>query len=788
MMAVAKAVEAVPLVGAPVDRVDGPLKVTGAASYPSDVRLPNLAHAALVKSTVAAGRIVRISTGAAEAAPGVLAVITHRNAPALHRGPVGPRFLRGPVGQVALMTMLKRASVGQLFMTSGSPAPPLQDDRILHYGQDVTVVVAETAEQATAAARLIDVEYEADPGPLLDLGDPRAEVLTNPWQLDVKRGHTDSAFASADVQTDETYVTPDETNNPLGLFATVAVWNGDRLTVHDSTQWPYGVRETLATVFDIPEDRVRVLVPFVGGGFGAGLRVWPHVILAALAARVVERPVKLVLTRPQMFTSIGHRPNTRQRVNLGATRDGELVAIQHDATASVALKDDNIELVAYGTAAAYACANVVTEDRQVRLNVACPGFMRAPGAAQGNFALESAIDELAYELKMDPLELRLRNFAEADPQSGLPWSSEALRECYAQGAERFGWSSRSPEPGSMRDGRMLVGFGLAGVSFTYYQAPCSARATVFRDGRARVASAATDVGTGTYTVMAQLAGEILGLGMDRVQFDLGDTEMPMSPWAGGSGLTGALGTAVHDACVRLLQMFLDEVKHDDESPLKGCRIEDIAAADGRLARIDDPSRGEMYADILSRHQLEELSAVGEVGMPRDLLVQGITSSAARFGRLIPTIVRAKGAYAPAGATAAKFVEVQVDPDLGVVRVTRVVSAIDGGRILNEKTARSQIVGGTVGGIGMALFEETLTDRGTGRIANATLGDYLVAVNADVPAMDVIFVGASDPMTPIGTKGIGEIGLVGIAAATANAVFHATGRRIRSLPIHLEQLL
>ena len=780
---------ALPLVGPSEDRIDGPAKVAGAALYPSDVHLPRLAHAALVRSTIASGRIRRIGTEAAGQAPGVVAVITHTNAPRLARGPTGQRFMRGPVGQLVLMTALHRHSVGQLMMTTPSPVSPLQDDRILHYGQPVAVVVAESGEQAVAAARLVEVEYDPDPEPpLLELDDPRAEVLTNPWMLDMARGNVGAGLAAAEVRIDASYATPDETNNPLGLFATVAAWDGDRLIVHDATQWPYGVRETLARVFELPEDHVRVLAPFVGGAFGAGLRAWPHVILAAVAARLVGRPVKLGLTRAEMFTSVGHRPRTRQRVRLGATRRGELVAIDHEATSSTAREDDNVELVAFGAAKAYACPNVATHDRQVRLHIPCPGFMRAPGEAQGNFALESAMDELAYALGLDPLELRRRNDAAVEPQSGLPWSSRGLHECYRQGAERFGWSRRSPEPRSMRDGRMLVGFGMAEVAFQFFQGPCAARASIDRDGRAYVRSAATDIGTGTRTVMTRLSADLLGLSVGRVRFELGDTELPMAPWAGGSGLTGALGAAVHQACMRLVQCFLDLVKNDDESPLKGCTLEQVTTAGGRIVRADHPARGEAFGDILARHGLEELSADGESGTPAAMLVQGIVSSAARFGRVVPAIARKMGARAPAPAFAVKFVEVHVDPDLGTVRVTRVVSAVDAGRILNEKLARSQILGGTVGGIGMALLEETLTDPGTGRIANATLGDYLIPVNADVPEMDVIFVGEPDPLTPIGTKGVGEIGLVGIAAAIANAVFHATGRRVRSLPIGLEQIL
>ncbi len=731
--------ERVRLVGAGVDRVDGPRKVTGSAPYPNDVSFPNLAHAALVRSTIAAGRIRRIATGPAEAAPGVLAVISHENAPKLERGPatrIGPQ-----------------------------PPPPLQDDRILHHGQYVAVVVASTAEQATAAARLVEVDY--DPvEPLLDLDDPRAEVLADPWGLDEQRGDVAAGLEAAEVTVEVTYTTPDETNNPLGLFATVAFWDGDRLTVHDATQWPDNVRAALAGTFGVAEGDVRVLAPFVGGGFGAGLRVWPHVILTALAARTVNRPVKLVLTRPQMFTGIGHRPSTVQHLRLGATRSGELVAIDHQATSSLAMDDDNAEPVTMGTPGAYACPNVATRDQQKRLNIPCPGPMRAPGDAEGNFALESTLDELSYAVAMDPLQLRLRNYAEVHPRLGLPWSSKALRACYQQGAERFGWSRRTPQVGSMRDGRWLVGYGMASVAYAWYQVPCQARASIGRDGKAFVRSAATDIGTGTYTVMTQLSAELLGLGLDQVRFDLGDSDMPMAPQAGGSGLTASLGNAIHATCGKLIQAFLDTVADDAESPLRGCRLGDVTVDGGRIRRADDPDQNEAYTDILARHGLDELTADGDSAplKPQDV------------------------GLAPSGPFAAKFVEVRVDPDLGLVRVARVVSAIDAGQILNQKTARSQIIGGTVGGIGMALLEETVSDPGTGRIANATLGDYLVAVNADVPDMEVLFVGEPDRFNPIGVKGVGEIGLVGVGAAVANAVYHATGRRIRSLPITIDKLL
>jgi xanthine dehydrogenase YagR molybdenum-binding subunit len=728
-----------PVIGVALDRVDAPLKVTGSAHYPNDFAYPGLAHAALVRATIAAGRISAIDTSQAEAAPGVLTVITHITAPQLERGPM---TLLGP-----------------------SPPAPLQDDRILHYGQHVAIVVADTAEQARHAASLVRVEYETTKA-LLDLDDPRAEVVTNPWNLDTERGDVNAGFAAADVVVEGTYTTPDNTNNPLGLMSTIALWQGDSLTVHDSTQWPHNVRTSLAQIFKIPESGIRVLAPYVGGGFGAGLRMWPHVILTVLAAREVGRPVKLVLTRPEMFTSVGHRPHSVMRFKIGATRDGDLVAIDADGLSSVAMEDDDYEPVSLCAAVSYACPNVRTRDRQVRLNIPCPGSMRAPAEGQGNFALESALDELAHSLGMDPLELRLRNFADVDPLSGLPWSSNALRECYERGAERFGWSRRNPEIGSMREGRRLVGYGLAAVSYPAYQVPCQARASLHRDGSAFVRSAATDIGTGTYTVMTQLAAESLGLDVSRVRFGLGDSDMPYSPQAGGSGLTGALGNAVHLACRRLVSEFLDLVREDADSPLRGAKLDDVTVSQGRIHLAGDPARGEAYTDILARHGLEELSADGRSTPPQST----------ELGMAI------------AGAFGAKFVEVRIDPDLGLLRVTRVVSAIDGGRILNAKTATSQITGGTVGGISQAMFEDTATDRETGRIANATFGDYLIPVNADIPDLDVIFVGEPDRATPVGTKGVGEVGLVGLAAAIANAVHHATGRRIRSLPITIDQLM
>ena len=756
------ATEAVDVVGTARDRVDGRLKVMGSATYPIDVTLPGLAHAVLVGSTVTSGRIRRIGVDAAERSPGVLAVITHLNAPALAHASATLR-MGDPIGP--------------------QPLPPFQSDAVLHYGQHVAMVVAEKREQANAAAALIEVTYARDT-PLLSFDDPRTSPVFHPWTPDYDRGNVREALAAADVQVNETYTTAENTNNPIGLFATVAVWNGDALTVHDTTQNPHGARDSLAATFGIDPAGVRVLVPFVGGAFGAGLRVWPHVPLAALAARVTKRPVKLVLTRAQMFTSVGHRPNTIQQLSIGASRDGQLAAIEHVSRSSISMEGELINLITYGTPTAYACPNVSTRATQIRQSIPIPGWMRAPGEAEGSFALESAMDELAYAVGIDPIELRLKNHAHAHPGTGLPWSSNALLECYRQGAECFGWAARSPEPRSMRNGRRLVGYGMARGALGAYQPPCKAVASIRRDGTAFVRSGATDIGCGPYTVMTMLAADCLGVPIERVRFGLGDSAMPRAPQEGGSGLTGALGNAVHTTCVSLVRAIVNLVSDDERSPLKGCRLEGITVRNGGIQITDDPARFETYANILTRHGLDELTVEGESAPP------GETSSATmivRGGRFIPYTAPSTGTRAHAGGYAAHFVEVHVDPDLGTIRVARIVSAVDGGRILNPKTARSQIIGGIAMGIGMALLEETVSDR-TGRLVTMSLADYVVAVNADVRDVEVLFVGEPDSMTPLGTKGIGELAITGMAAAIANAVYHATGTRVRSLPISIEKLL
>ncbi|GAB4054179.1 xanthine dehydrogenase family protein molybdopterin-binding subunit [Catellatospora paridis] len=723
-------------VGKGIDRVDGPHKVTGTAPYASDVTLPGMVHAVVVTSTVGAGTITKIDTSALLTLPGVRAVFTHENFPRLNPS---PDVLFGE-----------------------APTAPLQDGRITFHGQEVALVVADTSQEATEAARLIEITYAAE-APLLDPAAGQPEPL--PLSPDTSRGDTEAGWAAADVRIGATYRTPENTNNPLGLMGCVAAWDGDHLEIHDTTQGTIALRKTLAAMFGVPESGVRVRVPYLGGGFGAGLNQWPYKLLAAGAARELGRPVKLMLTRPQMFRLVGHRPDTEQQVRLGATRDGTLTMIEHRATVLSSIDFLAVGLITSGTGHLYACPNVATVERTVRLNRRYPTSMRAPGEAEGNWAIETAMDELAYELGMDPLELRLRNLAtDLDPASGKPWSSNGVIECCRVGAELFGWSRRDPRPSSMREGDLLLGWGMAAAGFFAYLPMSQARVTVYADGTAAVRSAATDIGTGTYTVITQLAADLLGLHPQQVDCRLGDSDMPASAQSGGSGLASSLSNAVIDAVSHLQGELLTLAGAD--SPLHGLGPDDVVCRDGALCRRDDPSVRVPIADLLAGQGLVEMSGDGRL-RPPDAAAAGMVH---------------------AGAYGARFVEVAIDPMIGRLRVRRVVSVTDGGRILNRKLARSQILGATVGGIGQALFEDTLTDPGTGRVANGTFGDYLVAVSADVPDVEVVFVGEPDRYTPSGTKGIGEIGLVGVAAAIGNAVHHATGRRMRDLPITVDQLM
>jgi xanthine dehydrogenase YagR molybdenum-binding subunit len=581
---------------------------------------------------------------------------------------------------------------------------------------------------------------------------------------DVVRGDP-AALSKAEVAIDETYTIPIEHHNPMELLSTIAEWSGNKLTLHDKTQWVSNTQRHVALVFGLDEEDVHVICPFVGGGFGSSLRPWSHPTVAAMAARAVSRPVKLVVQRSQMFSSHGHRPYTIQRVALGANRDGKLTAIVHEGYAQTSLYEENTEALVNATRMLYESPNCITKYRLVRGNIQTPLYMRAPGESSCLFALDSAMDELAYNLGIDPLELRIRNHADRDPESGLPWSSKSLLECYRRGAEAFGWSRRTLEPGSMREGRYLVGMGMASGTYPVIRFPASACVRVFNDGTAVVQSSGSDMGPGTWTTMAIVGAEGLAMDLSRVRSELGDTKLPKGSVHGISSTTGSIGSAIHEACLAVRAKLLALASRDQRSPLHGAAEDFVTFADGRIVLKSDPARGESYVDILRRSGMESIEAT------------------------VDSNPGAEEKKFSMHAFCAQFVEVRVDAELGVVRVARVVSAVGGGRIMNEKTAVSQLNGGVVGGIGMALLEETLLDHRLGRFVNANLGEYHVPVNADVPSINAFFVEEHDDhVNPIGTKGIGELALVGVAPAVANAVFHATGKRIRRLPITLDKLM
>jgi len=734
------------VVGKPIDRVDGRLKVTGAAHYAAEFPLENLVHAVLIGSSITRGTIKSIDTSDAEKLPGVIAIITHLNAPKLKEMPL--MMQGGAAAEVRL---------------------PLVDGNIYYNGQYIGVVVADTLERAIHAASLVSVAYEEQPF-VTEMEREKAVMPTGPVGFrpaDIARGNLEQGLAEAEVRVEETYTTPTENHNPMETHATTAVWEDDKLTVYDATQYTFGERKSLAAAFGIPEENVRVVCHFIGGAFGCKGGMWSHVPLAAVAARFVGRPVKLVLTRQQMYTGVGHRAETEQQIILGAKRDGRLTAIAHKGISHSCEEalGEFVEAFTIATHLLYATQNLQTSQRIVKVNKGQPTFMRAPGEAPGTFALESAMDELAYKLNLDPIELRLRNYAEINPDTNLPWSSKSLKECYQLGAEKFGWSQRNPTPRSMQDGRYLIGMGMATATYPVYRFPASAVAKIMLDGSVVVQSGTHEMGTGTATVMAQVIADVLGVSVERVRFELGDTNLPKAPVSGGSGTVASVGSAVVGATKAVRAKLLDMARADKRSPLYNIPDTEIHFEDGQIFVKSDKAKSESYVDILKRQNLNLVEASFDVQFDE----QNKKHSMHSFG--------------------AQFAEVRVDQDLGEVRVKRFVGAFGTGRVLNLKTARSQIIGGITMGLGMALFEETVTDHKFGRIINSNLGEYHVPVNADVPAIEAYFVEEEDPhVNAIGAKGIGEIGITGVAAAVANAVYHATGKRIRDLPITPDKLL
>jgi len=736
-------------IGTATSRVDGVAKVTGAAKYAAEFNVPGLAHGSIVSATITKGRVLRIDADAAAQVKGVIAVLTHKNRPPMADSDEAYRDDVAP---------------------SGSPFRPLYDDRILFNGQPVALVVAETSDIANFAASLVRVDYqeEAHVTDLYRRRDDAAPVAapTNPFEAlfapPKPRGAPDQAFAAAPVRHDAEYYVPIEHHNPMELYASTAIVGPDgKLTVYDKTQGVQNVQKYLSHVFNMKPEDVSVMSPFMGGGFGSGLRPSFQVVLAVLAARALRRSVRVMLTRAQMY-EVGYRPAMIQRIAIGANAGGTLESMMHDAITVTSQYEDFHRQETGWSGLLYTCANAKYEAKLARLDLPTSCDMRAPSAASAVYALEAAMDEVAVALKLDPLELRLRCYSDREQHDNRPYSSKALRDCYRQGAAAFGWDKRSPEPRSMRDGSDLVGWGMATGVWEALQVPITVRIALSADGRAEVACATSDIGTGTYTIMAQVAADMLGLPIENITVKLGDSRLPQSPVEGGSWIAASVSNGIVTTAGAIRDELLRLAQQMPNSPLANAASAEVALADAKLMAKGDAARAIPIVDIMRHASVVRIEQ------------EKTTNPVQDNGRAHNT-------------HAAIFAEVKVDEQIGVVRVTRVVNAVAAGRILNTKTATSQILGGVVWGIGMALHEETLIDHKFGRVMNANIAEYHVPVHADIHDIKVIFVDEPDDSNPLGIKGLGEIGIVGVAAAIANAVYHATGKRIRDLPVTLDKV-
>jgi xanthine dehydrogenase YagR molybdenum-binding subunit len=731
-------------IGQPLTRSDGVLKVRGQARYAADNHPPGMLHAVLAVSSIARGRVTFLDVQAAKSHPGVVDVMTSANRPALAEDPdakTNPFMFRLDL---------------------------LQNDGVRYANQPIAVVIAETLEAATEGAALLSPRYEVLPARVgLDAGEsfvPPSVGVGNPSEM--RRGDVEAGLAAASRRIDATYETPAQYHNAMEPHAIVAAWDGDTLSIDTPSQGLAIAQGRLAGLFGISPEKIHIRSPFLGGGFGSkGLISGPQV-LGILAARLVGRPVKLVLRREHMYGPVGHRAPTRQTLRIGANGEGLLTAIDHHAKTVSSSFDDFFEPAADASHTLYASPAIATSHEAVRIDSGTPLFMRAPGEATGSIALESAIDEAAWACGMDPLAFRIKNYAEVEPISGKPFSSKALRECYAQGAERFGWSNRPLKPRQLRDDAgFLVGWGMGTATFPALMFQAEARAVVRSDGSGLMETGAHDMGQGAWTALAQIAADGLGLDFDQVELRAGTSDLPDAGIAGGSAHTATAGMAIHDAGAAVIARLADLATGDERSPLFGAGNAGVVARSGRLFRRDDETRSESYPDILKRAGLTQIEARGK-GVP-DAAAQSIYA------------MHAHGAV---------FAEVKVDPDLGQIRVTRLVGAFAAGRVVNPRLVRSQIYGGMIWGMSFALHEHTLTDRRSGRILNANLADYHVPVNADVPGMEALMIEEHDPhVNALGIKGVGEIGITGSAGAVANAVWHATGTRVRRFPIRIEDL-
>ena len=739
----------VPL-GASVSRIDGLAKVTGRARYAAEHVTADMTFGVVVNSSVARGRIVSFDLGAALAVAGVIDVITYQNRPHVRSLGIFYKDMTAP---------------------GGTPFKPLHDEQIHYSGQPIALVVAETFEAARYAASLVRADIEVLPH------DTR--LLANLAQAHVPsrlkagyspppkpRGDADAAFEAAPVKVEGHYASGVEHHNPLEMHATTVILGQDgHLTIYDKTQSSQNSRWYVSHVFGLGRDRVTVKNVFVGGAFGSGLRPQYQLFMAVIATLKLKRSVRVVLTRQQMFT-FGHRPETVQHVRLGAERDGTLKSIVHSAVAETSRFEDYVEVVVNWSGQLYKCDNIRLDYKLVKLDQYSPMDMRAPGAAHGVHAIEVAMDELSYALKMDPLALRLKNYADTDGNKDLPFSTKELRACYEQGARRFGWAQRPPEPRATRVGSELVGWGMATGTWDAMQMFARAEAVFHADGRLVVSSAATDIGTGTYTVMTMIAAAAMGLPLEQVTFRLGDSTLPVAPIEGGSSHVSTIGAAIEGVCDKLKKTLWKAARRMPQSPFADIKLDQVHFSEGRMHVVAAPETSIALTDIL---------AAGEQ--------QSITHKY----MMLPNVLKQKNFVR--ATHSAVFCEVRVDEQLGTVRVTRVVSAIAAGKILSAKTARSQITGGVVWGISQALHEETHSDHRLGRFMNHNLSEYHVAVNADIHDIDVIFVEEDDRIVSrMGAKGVGEIGIVGVAAAISNAIYHATGQRVRSTPMTPDKVM
>lgn len=730
------------IIGTPTPRIDGPLKTTGTARYASDFHFDGLVHAVPITASIASGRLVRLDTSSAESMPGVLLV--------LHHGNIGPLYRTVPGDDNATNSEVRSA---------------FEDEIVRHWGQYVAVVIAKTPEQATAAASAVTAEYAPDKASIeLALGE-----YTGKRKSISKRGDPDAAFASAPVKIDATYITPIETHNPIEMHASVVQWDGDRVTLYETSQGVVNHRVVMAQVLGLPVENVRVVTRYLGSGFGGKLFPWPHAAMAAVAARRLKRPVKLVLDRRMMFSCVGYRPRTEQHIRLGAAKDGKLLALRHDYLNNTSMLDDFDEGCGEATPYIYSVANLEVTGAQIRRNLGAPMWMRGPGAVPGLYALESGMNELADELSMDPLQLRLVNDAQKDESNNKPFSSRHLRECFETGAKQFGWERRNAAIGSMRADGKILGWGLAGASWVAMRLPCTATVEFCDNGRLCVRCGTQDIGTGTYTVFAQVMNDKTGIALDKIDVILGDSSLPEGPMSGGSMTTGSVLDAIADGADEAIKRLQQVAAATEGTPVHGVALEDIDFTDGRVHPKDkSPEDGAHFTDILSKARLNRVS--GE-------------------GKTVPTWDDPKAKDVSLHSYGAQFVEVEWEPDIARLRVSRVVTVIDAGRIVNPRAAANQIVGAVVMGVGMGLLEETIHDPRTGQPINGSFADYLVATCADAPKIDVTFLDYPDPaMGEYGARGVGEIGLAGVAAAITAAVYHATGVRVRELPVRIEDLL